>query len=79
MKKSKSIALTTIIGLSLFAIKPVFAKGESKERSGSRDSGHHDNIDSGKDFGQHVSDVNDRFSGDHNPGNHHNGYSGIKK
>ena len=49
----------------------------------------HSKIESGADFGKHVSDHaksekgkgglgKKGFSGDHNPGKHHQGYSGIK-
>ena len=52
--------------------------GQQSQTEHSSGSGsHHEDIDSGKDFGQHVSEHNDHFSGDHNPGNHR-GYSGIK-
>lgn len=30
----------------------------------------------GREFGQHVVACNDHFSGDHNPGVHHRGFSG---
>lgn len=67
------------LDLVVFAVQPVLAKGASKEGSSTHDSGHHGDINSGKDFGQHVIEMNDHFSGSHNPGKHHNGYSGIKK
>ena len=39
----------------------------------------HGEINSGRDFGQHVKQHNDMFSGSMNPGVHHKGYSGLKK
>jgi len=35
-------------------------------------------INSGKEFGQHVRSHNDNFSGEMNPGVHHQGYSTKK-
>ena len=87
---TKSTFLTTAIA-ALFLItlgvnSGVAAKdnGKSKgtgsqtEQNSGTHSGDHSSITSGNDFGQHVSTHNDMFSGDHNPGKHHKGYSGIK-
>jgi hypothetical protein len=89
---SKSTFLTTTI-TALFLVtlgvnSGIAAKDNGKSETAgtqteqtetsSDGSGHHDNIDSGRDFGQHVKEHNDHFSGDHNPGKNHKGYSGIK-
>jgi hypothetical protein len=39
----------------------------------------HGDINSGREFGQHVKQNNDMFSGTMNPGVHHKGYSTLKK
>ncbi|MBT4526749.1 MAG: hypothetical protein HOC24_09370 [Deltaproteobacteria bacterium] len=36
-------------------------------------------INSGREFGKHVKQHNDMFSGTMNPGVHHKGYSTLKK
>lgn len=83
------IILIVIAGLALMlaGVNTGLAKGSEKhstsngtqaEHSSSQESGHHDSINSGRDFGQHVKEMNDNFSGDHNPGKHHKGYSGLK-
>jgi hypothetical protein len=55
-------------------------KGESQKTGQSTQMGSgHQGIDSGRDFGKHVTEHNGMFSGDRNPGKHHKGYSGIKK
>ena len=87
---TKSTFLTTAIA-ALFLItlgvnSGVAAKdnGKSKgmgsqiEQNSGTHAGDHSNIKSGRDFGQHVREHNDHFSGDHNPGKHHKVYSGIK-
>ncbi|SHO51763.1 hypothetical protein [Desulfopila aestuarii] len=85
----KKIVLTVIAGLALMlaGVNAGLAKGSEKHStnnrtqikdSSSHESGHHDSINSGRDFGQHVKEMNDNFSGDHNPGKHHKGYSGLK-
>jgi hypothetical protein len=33
----------------------------------------------GRDFGQHVAEHHDEFTGDHNPGVHHRGFSGWEE
>ena len=82
MKRNIVIALIAALTLTLISIQPGFAKGGGGQKGGttatSHDAGHHDDINSGRDFGQHVKDMNDHFSGDHNPGKHHKGYSGLK-
>jgi len=35
-----------------------------------------DGSGSGREFGEHVVACNDHFSGEHNPGVHHRGFSG---
>ncbi len=65
-----AIILTGIVSL-LAAVNPVFSAENTKEMNMPK-------IESGRDFGQHVKEHNKRFSGDHNPGKHHKGYSGLK-
>lgn len=90
MKRITLLTGLAAVTLILATSQPGFTKGDGKSaggqmKSGSShemshdDSGHHDKIESGRDFGQHVKEMNDHFSGDHNPGKHHKGYSGIKK
>ena len=90
---SRKTILTAVVA-SLFlitlSVNSGFAKkndsgtkggGKKSEQSmGSMDHGddHHVGIKSGKDFGQHVSKMDNHFSGTMNPGRHHQGYSGIK-
>jgi hypothetical protein len=86
---TKSTILTTAIA-ALFLItlgvnSGVAAKNNGKSKTtgtqsemSSDGSRHHDSIKSVRDFGQHVKEHNAHFSGDHNPGKNHKGYSGIK-
>ncbi len=86
---SKSTFLTTAIAtlflITLSVNSGIAAKNNGKSKTAgpqteasNEGSGNHDNIKSGRDFGQHVKEHNDHFSGDHNPGKNHKGYSGIK-
>lgn len=78
--KSRAIMTAAVATLLAFGIgaHPGFAKkNDPAER---HDSGHHDEVTSGADFGDHVSDhakSSGGFSGDMNPGNH-KGYSTLK-
>lgn len=73
MKKTYTLIAFAAIALTFTSLQTVSAMN-----SDSHDSGHHADINSGRDFGGHVKDMNDHFSGDHNPGKHHKGYSGLK-
>jgi hypothetical protein len=73
MMKKNALLTTTIAALFMLVVgvNSGFAK-KSGESTG-QDSTHHDDIASGSDFGDHVSDhakSQDGFSGDMNPGNH---------
>jgi hypothetical protein len=86
----KDKTLTTVVIASLMFLVINVSAGISAENKNSDKSKHqkteqtanmgsgHQGIESGKDFGKHVSEHNKMFSGDHNPGKHHKGYSGIK-
>lgn len=89
MTKKIIIQIITAAFILALAVTPGFSaekkgsdngsKSQTEQSSmGNMDGSHHDGIDSGRDFGQHVKDMNDHFSGTHNPGRHHKGYSGIK-
>ncbi|WP_163339862.1 hypothetical protein [Desulfopila sp. IMCC35008] len=81
MKRNIVFIAIAALTLTFTSIQPGMAKGggdKGGKGTTSQGSGHHDNIDSGRDFGQHVKDMNDHFSGDHNPGSKHKGYSGLK-
>ncbi len=70
--------LTTIVAAGLFSLVIGVSSGFSADSSKSGHGSGHQGIESGRDFGQHVKEHNKMFSGDHNPGKHHKGYSGIK-
>lgn len=86
MKPNLALIAIAALTLTLAFIQPGVAKGGNSEKGGgkqtqsgdSHGTGHHGDIDSGRDFGQHVKEMNDNFSGDHNPGRHHNGFSELK-
>ena len=64
MKKPRRLAAMTLLAASfgvLGSAIPAAAQGGSG---------------SGAEFGQHVVACNDHFSGEHNPGVHHRGFSG---
>ena len=80
-------AITTLFTIALGVNSGIAKQVNGKEKNSARQTeqtnengtGHHDSINSGRDFGQHVKEHNDHFSGDHNPGKNHKGYSGLKK
>jgi len=53
------------------------ANKQSEQSSGSMSMSGHEGIETGRDFGEHVSGHDGKFSGDHNPGNH-KGFSTVK-
>lgn len=71
------VSTTTTSGIAGEKKDSESGKGVQTEQ-GTGHGSHHQNIESGRDFGRHVKEHNDMFSGDHNPGVHHKGYSGIK-
>lgn len=78
-------AITALFLITLGVNSGVAAKDNGKSKTAGTQTGmssdgpgHHDRIESGSDFGQHVKEHNTHFSGDHNPGKNHKGYSGIK-
>ena len=78
----KSRALITIAVAALLAVGIGVNTGFAKkdDQTDNHDPGQHDGIESGADFGAHVSDhakSRGGFSGDMNPGKHQ-GYSTIK-
>lgn len=78
MKRIITLAAVAALSLTFASIQPSFAKGFQSKSSGTSGAECQSKIDSGRDFGQHVRGMNDHFSGDHNPGKHHKGYSGLK-
>lgn len=79
-----TLFLTTVGVNAGFAMKNVDAKnsGGKKDSTQTEHTMDHSGIDSGKKFGEHVSGHAQQkggFSGNHNPGKMHQGYSGIKK
>lgn len=78
-----AVFIFSLIAASGFSAEKEGAHTGSKNQTGQSsmggmDGSHHENINSGRDFGQHVKEMNEHFSGTHNPGRHHKGYSGIK-
>jgi hypothetical protein len=70
--------ITTVLSIGLFSLSIAVSSGIASENGMSGSGSCDTQIESGRDFGQHVKEHNKMFSGDHNPGKHHKGYSGIK-